>query len=762
MPHWLDELNPAQREAATHGDGPLLIVAGAGTGKTRTLACRVAWLVERGVPPERILLLTFTRRAAAEMVARAGHLTGAQTTGKVWGGTFHAVGNRLLRIYGRAMGLPTDFTVADQGDAADLMNLIRSELGLAKGDKRFPRKETLVAIYSRTVNAECKLTATLQDHFPWCAQYEEALRRIFQAYTERKREQNVLDYDDLLLYWAALADAEEAGRALEQRFDHVLVDEYQDTNAVQSRILRACRKNNHNICVVGDDAQSIYSFRAATVRNILDFPEQFPGTRIVTLEQNYRSTQPILAASNAVMARARERFTKNLWSQRPSGQRPVLITCMDEQEQSTEVCRAIIAHLEQGVPLRRQAVLFRTGYHSDMLEVELARRHIPFHKYGGLKFVEAAHVKDMLAFLRVLENPYDEISWFRILLLLDGIGPAAARRIMAAIGVRRGGERDAGAAETVAAERPPANEPPQPSAAGATPAPPPQAPPPPTGGTSPLRMLFEHPPVVPAPARAPFERLRATLAACAGFLLKTMKKQKKNGAGKGRSAAPSPEVSTGAEQNAPMENDAPDTARPGEPPPAVQIECIRRCYEPLFQKRYDNPTIRLRDIEQLEQIAAGYRSRGRFLTDLTLDPPTSTSDLAGPPFLEEDYLILSTIHSAKGCEWDVVYIIHAADGNIPSDMAVTDQAGVDEERRLFYVAMTRAKDRLYVLFPLRYYRTRQARGDLHHYAQLTRFLAEGPKTFFEQRAAAGFIDRGEGRPAGVVKKVDELLKGLWE
>ena len=329
---WLDELNPAQREAVTHGEGPLLVVAGAGTGKTKTLACRVAFLIDRGVPPDRILLLTFTRLAAAEMLTRAGRLVGGKQgggAGKVWGGTFHAVANRLLRIYGRALGLPGDFTVMDQGDAADLMSLIRSELGLSKRKRRFPQKRTLVSIYSRMVNAQEKLSATIENHFPWCTDDVDSIREVFTLYTGRKREHNVLDYDDLLLMWNALAAAPGVGTTVADRFDHILVDEYQDTNPIQSELLRAMRKRRTNIMAVGDDAQSIYSFRAATVRNILDFPEHFPGTRVVALEQNYRSTRPILDASNAVMEQAHERYTKELWSERRCGRRPVLTTCLD-------------------------------------------------------------------------------------------------------------------------------------------------------------------------------------------------------------------------------------------------------------------------------------------------------------------------------------------------------------------------------------------------------------------------------------------------
>ncbi|MDO8632649.1 MAG: ATP-dependent helicase, partial [Phycisphaerales bacterium] len=347
---WLEGLNPAQRQAVTHGDRPLLIVAGAGTGKTRTLACRVAHLIDRGVSPERIMLLTFTRRAADEMLTRANRLVGQSGGAKVWGGTFHAVANRLLRMYGTAVGLPRDFTIMDESDAADLMNLIRSELGLAKTDRRFPRKATLIKIYSHTVNAQRPLREVFETHFPWCKEDIEGVTQIFELYVRRKQEQHVLDYDDLLLFWSALCGTR-AGANVADQFEHILVDEYQDTNAIQAEILRGMRKRYDNLTVVGDDAQSIYSFRAATIRNILDFPKQFPGTTVVTLEQNYRSTRPILAASNAVMAPARERYTKQLWSTRESEIKPMLVTCADEAQQTDIVCQNNLAHLEQDTPL---------------------------------------------------------------------------------------------------------------------------------------------------------------------------------------------------------------------------------------------------------------------------------------------------------------------------------------------------------------------------------------------------------------------------
>ncbi len=731
-PAWLDELNPAQRRAVTHGDGPLLIIAGAGTGKTKTLACRVAHLIDRGVSPGRILLLTFTRRAAAEMLNRARHITEQAAAGKVWGGTFHAVANRLLRIYGRAMNLPPDFTVMDQGDAGDVMSLIRNDLGVAKGNRRFPRKATLVKIYSHTVNAQKPLRDTLEGYFPWCLEDMEPIAQIFQQYLQRKTQNHLLDYDDLLLYWKLLIATPGVGEKVADRFDHVLVDEYQDTNAVQAQILRGMRKKYNNIVVVGDDAQSIYAFRAATIRNILDFPKDFSDATTVTLEQNYRSTGPILAASNAVMEQARERYTKELWSNRSSEQKPILVYCEGESDQTDVVCRHVLAHLEEGIPLTQQAVLFRAGHHSAELEVELARRNIPFHKFGGLKFIEAAHIKDMLAYLRILENPHDQISWFRVLQLLDGIGPRTAHRIMSELvaGVNEetpsddtggepadGGGRDAAPGESASRRAG--------KARGSV--------------ITPLRRLITNPPTVPHAAREQFAAMRAALADCSGLSLDKR--------------------STGA-------GDVDATSSGKKPPVTAQIERIARFYTPILERVYENAPARVRDLDQLVHIASRYRSRGRFITDLTLDPPASTADLAGKPFLEEDYLTLSTIHSAKGCEWTVVHIIHAADGMIPSDMAVEDEAGVDEERRLFYVAMTRAKDFLYVYFPLRYYHTRFSMGDGHTYAQLTRFIPDSVRRLFEERTAGSGDERDSDSPdadeAANVEDLSAWLNRLWQ
>ena len=628
---WLDELNPQQRAAVTHGDGPLLVVAGAGTGKTKTLAYRVAYLIAQGMDPSRILLLTFTRRAGQEMLRRASGIVarGTPVTGRVWGGTFHAIANRLLRSYHKTAGLRADFTVMDQGDAEDLLNLIRHDLGLHKMEKRFPRKRTCLSIYSRCVNASEDLEAVLQSEYPWCQEWKAELRELFKLYVSRKQERNVLDYDDLLLYWVHLFSDPNMAGELSGRFDYLLIDEYQDTNKLQAKILAGMCTEHDNIMVVGDDAQSIYRFRGATVRNMLDFPKQFANTTVLTLEQNYRSVTPILDTANLLIAEAAERYTKDLWSERPSQQQPKLVTCKDEAQQDEFIIERVLQHYEEGIPLRRQAVLFRAAYLSTSLELELTRHNIPYHKYGGLKFLEAAHVKDLVAFLRLLENPRDEMAWFRVLQLMDGIGPTTAANILQHVIDHGDDPRSVGS--------------------------------------------FTGPPAARDELKA-FTEMVVELA--------------------------------------PM----------GVKEPAIQIERIRKFYDTLLKKTYDNPQVRVRDLISLEQIASGYKSRRKFLVDLQLDPPTSTSDLAGPPAKDEDYLILSTIHSAKGCEWDVVYLIHATDGFLPSDMAAGSEEELEEERRLVYVALTRARDFLYVSRPLRYYHRWYGLTNGHSYMQLCRYF----------------------------------------
>jgi DNA helicase II / ATP-dependent DNA helicase PcrA len=673
-----EDLNPEQRGAATHGDGPLLIVAGAGTGKTTTLAARVAWLIgERGVRPERILLLTFSRRAAREMLGRAGRMTGRTDAGRVFGGTFHAVANRLLRIHGRALGLSPSFTVLDQADGADVMNLLREELGFASKGRRFPRKDTLAAIHSRVVNGGEKLDEVVRRRYPWCTDDVEGIRQIFRAYVERKRAHQTLDYDDLLLFWKALAASPEAGAQLAAMFEHILVDEYQDTNALQADILAAMRPAGtpRNLTVVGDDAQAIYGFRAATVRNILEFPERFPDAAVVKLERNYRSTSPILQLSNAVIAHASERHDKSLWTERTGGERPVLRACLDDAEEADAVCASVLEHRERGIPLQRQAVLFRAAHHSDRLEIELLRRNIPFVKYGGLKFLEAAHVKDALALLRVLENPMDEVAWFRVLQLPEGMGPASARSLMDDLGVTTGDERAS------------------------------------------LDAFLDRPVAVPKGAADGIRDLRSALEGCRDESLMN---------------------------------------------PAAQLERLRAYLDPVLRRKYDAHGPRANDLEQLALLARGYESRGRFLAEVTLDPPASTADIAGPPHLDDDYLILSTIHSAKGLEWDVVHVIHASDGNIPSDMATGDDEELEEERRLLYVALTRARDVVVVSFPQRYYRRPKPRDDVHMYGLVSRFLApDDVRACLDDIAPTIEVREDDAEPVTGTASVDAYLADLF-
>jgi len=676
---YLDRLNPEQRRAVEHGVGaadarPLLVIAGAGSGKTDTLAHRVAHLIVNGADPRRILLLTFSRRAAAEMARRAERIVAFALGGKgrvadlPWSGTFHAVGARLLRERASEIGLDAAFTIHDREDAADLMNLVRHELDFSRTKERFPTKSTCLAIYSRAVNARAPLEQVLGKVFPWCANWSAELRALFAAYVEAKQRQNVLDYDDLLLYWAQMAAEPAIAAEIASRFDHVMVDEYQDTNALQAEILLALKPDGRGLTVVGDDAQSIYSFRAATVRNILDFPKAFsPAARIVTLERNYRSTGAILAASNAVIALAAERHTKNLWSERVSSARPLLVSVRDEADQARYVAQCVLDARETGIALKNQAVLFRAAHHSDLLEVELTRRNIPFVKFGGLKFLDSAHVKDMLACLRFAENPRDRVAGFRVLQLLPGVGPATAGRALDRL---RGDDAVAALAD-----------------AG-----PPRA----RADWAPFVELFE----------------------------------------------------------------ALTRARMGWP---AELSAVRNWYEPHLERIHEDAHIRAADLTQLEQIAAGYPSRERFLTDLTLDPPGATSDQAGAPLLDEDYLILSTIHSAKGQEWKSVFVLNAVDGCIPSDLATGNTGEIEEERRLLYVAMTRAKDELSILVPHRFYVHSQARnGDGHVYAQRTRFIPSSMLGLFEQRVWPAATQAPPGKAqSGPRVDLGARMRAMW-
>jgi len=637
------DLNPAQLAAATAPQGPLLIIAGAGTGKTHTLAHRVAHLMRDGADPGRILLLTFTRRAAEIMTRRAERIVGKKARVS-WAGTFHSVANRLLRLHAGAVNLAPSFTILDRSDSADLVNVVRQELGFAKLPARFPKKDTCLAIYSHVVNTRGTIETTLKHTFPAYTDWAEQLKTLFRGYVEAKQQRAILDYDDLLLYWFYLMEG--AAEQVSRRFDHVLVDEYQDTNALQADIVL---KLGTSITVVGDDAQAIYAFRGATVRNILDFPNQFdPPATVITLEQNYRSVQPILEASNAVIGLAGESFRKELFSERRSAQKPLLASAKDEQAQADYICDRVLEQREAGIALHRQAVLMRTAHHSDLLEIELGKRNIPFVKYGGLKFIEAAHVKDVICILRWAENPRDDVAGFRVLQLLPGVGPANARLILNGNGA------------------------------------------------------------IPATLHDLLDSLR----------------------------------------NA--------TKWPG------QLGMVRKWYEPHLERLYESSGVRVADLEVLEQLAKTRGSRESFLSDLILDPPEAMGDLGGDPLIDDDFLILSTIHSAKGQEWDAVYVLNVVDGCIPSDMATGSKEEIEEERRLLYVAMTRAKDQLHLIQPHRFYTGSSRRnGDRHVYAPRTRFLPDDVLALLERRTT------GEPEPAdSSASRIPQLdvaakLRAMW-
>ncbi len=688
----LERLNSAQRKAVIYGEalpekgfksGPLLIVAGAGTGKTDTLAHRVAHLVMNGVDPARILLLTFTRRAAVEMRRRAREIvkrTLNEPLGGVsqtlaqrlsWAGTFHSMGNRLLRHYARHLQLDPRFTVVDRGDAADLMDAVRQDLGLAAKGERFPRKDTCLAIYSYRVNTQKTLKETLEQQFPWCAPWEPDLTKLYRAYVERKQRASILDYDDLLLYWQVMMSEPKLARHIGEHFDHVLVDEYQDTNRLQAEILHALKPDGAGLAVVGDDAQAIYSFRAAAVENILGFPERFePRAEVVTLAQNYRSTQAVLDAANALMAEAPRQHRKHLLSARGAGVRPRLITVDDLQSQADFVCGEVLKRREANVPLKRQAVLFRSASHSDVLEVELAKRKIPFVKYGGLKFLEAAHVKDLLSILRWADNPRNTIAAFRVVQLLQGMGPAHARK----------------AIDQLEAQ-----------------------------GYS-LDALKEFAP--PPPCAVEWRKLTALMLELA------------------------------------------DPQRPWQ----GQVHLAREWYRPHLERIYEHFHTRIGDLDQLELLSGQHTSRERFLTELTLDPPDATSDLAGTPVLDEDYLVLSTIHSAKGMEWDSVFLLNVVDGSFPSEFATGKPALIEEERRLLYVAVTRAQNDLLLVAPLKFHITSQSRqSDGHVYGGRSRFLTDKVLKAFDAVVIRGpqLDDASLQGADNTTVDVAERLKSMW-
>jgi DNA helicase II / ATP-dependent DNA helicase PcrA len=662
----LDGLNEQQRRAATHEAGPLLVLAGAGTGKTRTLVARAAWLRDtQGMQANRILLLTFTRRAAGDMLARASSAGGS--SGRICGGTFHAIAHKIIRQHAESFSLPPQFTILDQSDATEVLDVLRPDHGLAEGGQRSPRAATCADIYTRCVNTGRPVSEVVAASFPWCVPFTAELASLFRAYTARKRDRHLLDFDDLLLLWqAALADPA-AGPVLRGMFDAVLVDEYQDVNTVQASIVRLLQPDGKQLTCVGDDAQAIYGFRGADPAHLRQLAADYPGLDIVRLHRNYRSRQGVLDLANLIRPSA-PGLDLTLTGDRGPGVPPLLVRCHDEATQAREICARILEAVEDGAALRDQAVLVRAGHHSDILEIELSARKIPYVKFGGLRFTDTAHVRDFLAAARILANPADDLAWFRLLRLHDGIGAGHARRILAVVASGQ--------------ELPPQD---WPQAAQAAPA-----------------------------------RSRAALTATLGQL----------------AAATSD-------------------------PAAAQAEAVVTILDPLIRARYPDAAARLADLRRLADAAAGQPSLHDALAELTLDPPVSASDLAGPPRLDEDYLTISTIHAAKGLEWPIVHVPHLVDGALPSDMALGDPGGLAEEHRLFYVALTRARDHLYLYAPLRLHLHRRGRDDRHGYGQLTRFLDRDALAACDNVAAAA--------PAPILPavgpirvQVDAALGSLWD
>ncbi|MBW1740615.1 MAG: ATP-dependent helicase [Deltaproteobacteria bacterium] len=604
-----EALNPAQYEAVTTLQGPLLVIAGAGSGKTRALTYRVARLVEEGVSPSAILLLTFTRKAAQEMLRRAAELLDHRCE-KVAGGTFHSFANFTLRKYAQRLGFESGFNILDRADAEDAINLVRTKLRLNLKERRFPRKTTIATIYSKAINKAVPIEEVILKDYPHFLKDTADLLRLYEAYQAYKRKNLLMDYDDLLIHLRALLEKNpDVQEALSQTYHYIMVDEYQDTNKIQADIIRLLAVAHNNVMVVGDDSQSIYAFRGANFRNIMEFPAMFPGTKIVKLEENYRSTQPILNVANVIIGRAKEKYTKVLFTQKKGGSVPALVVAEDERMQSQFVTQRILELRGEGIPLNEIAVLFRSSYHSFDQEIELNKRNIPFVKVGGFKFMETAHIKDLLAHLKILANPLDTVSWHRILLLVENIGPKGAEDIFQRVASSGLGVR----------------------------------------GLATIKPK-------PRYARS-FERLRKEL--------------------EGLSVNHLPLVELGAR--------------------------LLRYYEPILEKKYDDHPKRAKDLEHLLTIMERYQSLETFLSDMALEPPNaSINDILATDY-EDEHLVLSTIHSAKGLEWHTVFVIWALEGRFPVTYAARSDEEMEEELRLMYVAATRAKENLYFTYPIDIY-----------------------------------------------------------
>jgi len=628
-------LNRQQLAAVTAGEGPSLVIAGAGSGKTRTLVYRVAYLIDSGIDPSQILLLTFTRKSAQEMLDRAGELIGVRSE-RVRGGTFHSVANMLLRRYGRSIGLEPGFTILDRGDAEDLIALVRGQLGLNEKDKRFPRKATIAEMFSKSENTLRPLDEIVVEEFNHFADHLDALGQLQRGYQASKRQRQLVDYDDLLVLLRRLVMEDEAiRRTISSLYRYILVDEYQDTNRLQADVVRHLASTHQNVMVVGDDAQSIYAFRGATFKNIMEFPSLFPGTTIYKLEENYRSTQPILNLANSIIEEATEKYSKHLFTRKLDGPLPVLVEAVGENAQSRFIAQKILELREEGVPLDEMAVLFRSSFHSFDLEIVLSRAGLPFVKRGGMKFIETAHVKDLLAHLRVVANPLDTVSWHRALMLVEGVGPKKAQDLLAAI----------------------------------------------ARADNPYRVLRE----VSGKSGKGLKDLALTLESLSGS----------------------------------------DDMRPAE-----QVNHIYEYYLPILKMQYDDYPKRIRDLDHLHTIAEGYPELGQLLADLALEPPDGSAVDVGASDRDDERLVLSTIHSAKGLEWQCVFVIWIVDGRFPSVYSFVTDEDLEEERRLFYVAVTRAKQHLFLTYPINVF----DKGSGMLLSKPTRFLDHVSPAMFEALA----------------------------
>lgn len=660
-------LNEQQWQAVQMIEGPQLVIAGAGSGKTRTLVYRVAYLVEQGVDPESILLLTFTRKASREMLRRAALLLDDRCQ-RIQGGTFHSFANTILRQYAGHLNYSDNFTIIDRGDAEDIVNMLRAELHLDKKQRRFPKKRTLVEIMSKSINTNRAIMEVLADDYPHFLEDEPDIVKLMGMYEQYRRAKGLMDYDDLLVNLRRLlTEQDPIRRKLSRQFRYILVDEYQDTNLLQAMIAALLASEHANIMVVGDDSQSIYAFRGAQFKNIMDFPKIFPNTRVTTLEQNYRSTQPILDFTNAIIASAKEKYSKNLFSEITGEQKPVYIQALNEREQSQFICQRILELREEGIPLDEISILFRSGWHSTELEIELNSSNIPFVKYGGMKFTETSHVKDVTGLLRIMFNPFDAIAWYRSLLLLEGIGPVIAREVIDQVVEAQKGPEILASPEWSQRK---------------------------VGGElTDLRQLISE-------------------SATHHFT------------------------------------------------PAEETKRVLDYYLPILKKNYDDYHKRTHDLEALAKIAERYQDLEAFLTDLTLEPPENSQIDTTATDNDEKKLVLSTIHSAKGLEWHSVFLINLVDGFLPATQSLQRDEDIEEERRLFYVATTRAKQQLYLMTPelergggLSYFDTRTVFTlpsrfiqDIEKFADLTEqwtiTLKPGDAEIAGEQSVAGTVDDG--------------------